>query len=330
MDDRQHLPQPVRHRVRTRQLEHHLSSATESLGFRTLLASTTNPWMRGKTFELMHSRTGIASSSEIPGAGVQPSAQQRVVGRTGVRAASRRASTTARVAHGHFGESGMGNVISHVMTRTSSSFGLYNGVGVYLSYDGGASWSNFTNGRYRRELQLPRARSWHRDRRAERRFLEAAEHVQLHAVRLTDDQFELAERKPRLGRRLGPQHHVVADRTSRSPHRVPEDRRRSWQLVAEVSGSTNSYAWSLPTTRPMTRESASAMRGTTIPVDESDGVFTIAVSGAAPGSARSRLRHEAQGHLTTLVLTVENNGSGTLHVLDVTTSNLRYRRPHPR
>jgi len=97
-----------------------------------------------------------------------------------------------------------------------------------------------------------------------------------------------------------------------------------WQFVADVSGATNSYPWTLPYDQTFEAKIRVRDAWDLSPSDVCDADFTIATPTIHSNPVVLSYGVHPKGSASTLVVSIDNGGSGTLQISSVTTSNAAF------
>ena len=279
----------------------------------------------GVSFELMASRTGIPGASEIPGLACSRLRNNVVLGTNwsqgGVQRSTDYGTTwpTASNAQQAWGIDIARDDPNFVI------FGQYSGNATYMSYDGGATWplfpitNNFGNNYavFARDREVVIAMQGY--------FQEPyggmwkLQTTYPYAPSATQDLYLSA---PRGGQTWngGSVHTIVWTQFNVPVVRIEYQKTEGdpWQLVAEVPGDHSSYAWTVPMDVTYDARIRLSDAWDDAPADSSDFGFTIAVPAVESSPKSLAFGDEPKGSATTLAVTLNSTGSGTVHVTAVT------------
>ncbi len=274
----------------------------------------------GLTFALMASRQ-VSGASEIPGMACSRQRNSAVVG-TNWSAGGVQRSLDYGTTWPSTNNAGAAWGVDIARDDPNVPiFALYSGNAAHISYDGGAIWNQITvnmfgasNGLFARDREVILAEQSGAYWKMLTTYPFVASSTQSVSVSAPNGGEEWVGGTVRNVTWTQLNVAVVRIEYQKSPA-------DAWQFVADVSGATSSYAWSVP--YDDTYEAKIRVRDAwdLNPTDASDATFAIATAAIAADPVAVSFGAQPRATATTLAVTIENTGVGTLFISNVTTSD---------
>jgi len=279
----------------------------------------------GLTFELKHSRVGISGASEIPGMACSRLRNNATMGTNwsagGVQRTLDYGETWPTV------NPSPGDAWGADIARDDPNlciFGIYGGAPPQISYDGGTTWNTISVSGFGSNYSL-----FARDREV----IIAEQSGGFWKLQTTypftaSSSQTIGVVSPNGGEEWagGSMHNITWNQLNVAAVRIEYQRSSAdpWTLVAEVPAASGSYAWTVPYDLTLEAKIRVLDAWDLSPSDACNADFIIRTPTILADPVALSFGETPKGGASTLVLSIENNGTGTLLVSSVTTSDAAF------